>query len=86
MEDALSAAGDVPEIAVIGGAQVFQELLPRADILHVTYVHADIEGDTLFPRFSPGDWLEQACEERDAGPGNIYPLSFVTFVRRGGRL
>ena len=57
--DALSAAGNVPEIAVIGGAQIFQELLPRADVLHVTYVHVEIDGDTFFPSLSPEDWLEQ---------------------------
>ena len=42
---------------MIGGAQIFQELLPRADILHVTYVHAEIDGDTFFPKLSPEVWL-----------------------------
>src|SRR4051794_13537693 len=37
---ALSAAGDAPDIAVIGGAQVFEQLVQRADVLHITYVHA----------------------------------------------
>ena len=86
VEGALIAAGNVPEIAIIGGAHIFEELLPRADVLHVTYVHAQINGDTFFPRLSPDDWFEQEREELDAGPGNAYPLSFVTLVRRGGRL
>ena len=77
-EGALSAAGSVPEIAVIGGAQIFQELLPQADILHVTYVHAEIDGDTFFPPLSPDDWLEHEREELGVGPKNAYPLSFVT--------
>ena len=82
-EGALSAAGSVPEIAVIGGAQIFEELLPRADILHVTYVHAEIEGDTFFPPLSPDDWLEHDRKELGVGPRNAYPLSFVTLCRRG---
>ena len=57
VNDAPTAAG-VPEIAVIGGAQIFQELLPRADILYATYVHADIDGDTFLPQLSPVDGRE----------------------------
>ena len=74
-EGALSAADGAPEIAVIGGAQVFQELLPLADILHVTYVHAEIDGDTFFPRVSPDDWrrprsiLDTAEPKRRLLPG-----------------
>jgi dihydrofolate reductase len=81
-EGALSAADSAPEIAVIGGAQNFQELLPRADVLHITYVHAEIEGDTFFPPLSPEDWLEIDREELAAGPRNVDPLSFVTLRRR----
>ena len=67
---------------MIGGARIFRELLPRADILHITYVHAEIEGDTFFPRLSPDNWLETDREELAAGPKNIHPLSFVTLRRR----
>ena len=51
---------------MIGGAQIFQELLPRADVLYVTYVHADIGGDTFFPQLSLDDWLEheRPCQSR----------------------
>jgi dihydrofolate reductase len=80
----LVAAGDVPDIAVIGGAQIFEELLPRADILHITYVHAGIDGDTFFPPLSPDDWHNHECREVGVGPKNAYPLSFVTLLRRGG--
>ena len=86
VQDALSTAGKVREIAVIGGARIFQELLPQADILNVTYVHAGIDGDTLFPRLSPQDWLEHERKELGVGPKNAYPLSFVTLYRRGSRL
>ena len=82
VDAALAAAGAVPEIAVIGGAQIFAQLLPRADVLFVTYVHADIEGDTRFPPLSPGDWLEQERRDVGVGPKTAYPLSFVTLRRR----
>jgi dihydrofolate reductase len=85
VQDALNAAGDVPEIAVIGGAQIFEELLPRADVLRVTYVHAEFDGDTFFPHLNHDDWIERHREELGVGPRNAYPLSFVTFCRPYGR-
>ena len=69
---------------MIGGAQVFQELLPRADILHITYIHAEIDGDTFFPPLNPDKWREHERRELGAGPKNAYPLSFVTLLRRSG--
>jgi dihydrofolate reductase len=81
IEEALIVAGNVPEIAVIGGRQIFEELLPRAGVLHVTYVHAEIDGDTFFPQLNHDDWLERDREELAVGPRNAYPLSFVTFGR-----
>jgi dihydrofolate reductase len=85
VEEALRPASSVPEIAVIGGAQIFEELLPQADFLYVTYVHADIDGDTFFPRLDHSDWVERDREELALGPRNAHPLSFVTFCRRCGR-
>jgi len=90
VEGALSAAGNVLEIAVIRGAQIFEELLPRADILHVTYVHAEIDGETFFPPLNPENWLEHERKELGAGPTNTYPCpssrSFAAgFEPDGGR-
>jgi dihydrofolate reductase len=82
VEAALAAAGAVPEIAVIGGAAIFTALLPRADVLHVTFVHSEVDGDTFFPPLSPDDWKERDRTETGVGPGTDYPLSFVTFERR----
>ena len=82
IEEALDAAGNSPEVAVIGGAQVFQELLPRADVLHTTVVYADIGGDTFFPVLDPDDWREGEREELET---DGYSLSFVTLYRRAER-
>jgi dihydrofolate reductase len=72
---ALARAGDVPEIAVIGGAEVFALFLPQADRVELTEVHQAPEGDTVVPAFEPSDWAEMAREDRDG-------YSFVTLERR----
>lgn len=52
-EDAAAAAGDGPWF-VIGGATVYTALLPVADTIELTRVHADVEGDTRMPE----GWLD----------------------------
>ena len=44
--------GTKETIFVIGGKETFDLMLPRADVLYRTVIHADFEGDTLAPVFS----------------------------------
>jgi len=77
-EAALALAGDVPEIAVIGGAQIFALFLPRADRVELTEVHASPEGDAIVPAFT--GWREVAREDHPA-EGERPAYSFVTLER-----
>lgn len=36
-------------LVVAGGAEIFRLTLPLADTLHITHVHAEIEGDVFMP-------------------------------------
>jgi dihydrofolate reductase len=77
--DAAIALADAPEIAVIGGAQVFALFLPRADRIELTEVHASPEGDAVVPAFK--GWREVARDDH-AAEGDRPAYSFVTFERR----
>lgn len=82
LDEALTACGDAPELMVIGGGELYRETLPRATRVHLTRVHAAIDGDTHFPALDPEVWVEVARQERPADERNAYPLSFVTLERR----
>ncbi|MCB1856744.1 MAG: dihydrofolate reductase [Gammaproteobacteria bacterium] len=85
-DEAVAAAGDVPELMVIGGAALYQALLPRANRLYLTRVHADIDGDTCFPIFDEGEWcvVERIDHPRD--DAHFCPLTFQVLARkRGGK-
>jgi dihydrofolate reductase len=83
LEDALRAAGAVPEVCVIGGAEVFRLALPAADRIELTVVEADVEGDTYLPALEPAEWHEAAREPHPADASHAYPYTFVTLHRRG---
>jgi dihydrofolate reductase len=79
-EEALALAGDVPEVAVIGGAEVFALFLGRADRIELTEVHIDAEGDAVVPPFDPADWRE-ADRAYFPADGDVPAYSFVTLER-----
>ncbi len=80
-EQALALAGDVPDIAVIGGAEVFALFLDRADRIELTEIHAEPDGDAVVPDFDPRHWHETAREEHAAADGRP-AYAFVTLARR----
>jgi len=66
--EALAIAESLPgEIHVCGGARIFAETLALAGVrplrLHLTLVHADVPGDTLFPEWRHLAWREVARRE-----------------------
>ena len=81
LDAALVAAGSVPEIVVIGGAEIFRQVLPRTNTIHLTRVHARVAGDVLFPELDPAKWREAAVEHHAADERHQYAFSFVTLQR-----
>jgi len=53
------------EIFVIGGAKIYELLLPLCDTLLVTHVHRRVEGDTFFPVFEDKFELSTVLIERN---------------------
>jgi dihydrofolate reductase len=83
LDDALVAAGAASEVAVIGGAEIFRQALPRTETIHLTRVHARIAGDVFFPELDPAKWREAAVEHHAADERHLYAFSFVTLQRIG---
>lgn len=67
---------------VIGGAEIYREFLPYADLLHITRVDAEVEGDTVFPAFDRQEWERTEATERPADEKNAYNCRFETWRRR----
>jgi dihydrofolate reductase len=81
LEQALTVAGDVPEVCVIGGADIYRVALPVTDVLHLTRVHGTFDADAFFPPFDPADWVEVAREDRAADDRHAWAYSFLELRR-----
>lgn len=78
---ALAAAGDAPEVMIIGGGRLYRQILPQADRIHLTEIHARPEGDVRFPELDPATWRETHRETHPADARNPHPYDFVVLER-----
>lgn len=83
IEAALAAAGDAAEVMIIGGADFYRQLLPRADRIYLTFIDAEFEGDTWFPELDPARWQERSREDHAPDEQNPYPYSFILLESAG---
>ncbi|WP_075184829.1 dihydrofolate reductase [Teredinibacter haidensis] len=87
-EEALEAGRDaarsmgVTAVMIIGGAEFYRQVLPQAQKLYLTQVHAEIEGDAHFPELDLGQWRELERVKYPADSKNPYSYSFVTLEWR----
>ncbi|MDO9107102.1 MAG: dihydrofolate reductase [Methylovulum sp.] len=80
IEAALDVAGQhAEEIFIIGGATLYETLLPRADTLYLTTINQDFDGDAFFPAWHNEDWREVAREDIDDDPDVPFSYSFLKF-------
>ncbi|WP_076541213.1 dihydrofolate reductase [Shewanella sp. UCD-KL21] len=68
------------ELVVIGGGQLYKEILPLADILYLTFIELTVDGDTFFPEWDDGSWtLQDKVNQVNAAQ---LQYSFNTFVKK----
>ena len=81
VDAAMQAAGDVPELMIIGGAELFRLFLPRAGRIHLTRVHGDIPGDVHWPELDRREWHLVASEPHGADERHAWPMSFEVWEK-----
>jgi dihydrofolate reductase len=81
VEAALAAAAEQPEVMVIGGGELYSQLLPQAAVLELTEVAATLAGDAFFPAFDPAVWPEVSREAHAADERHAYAYTFVRRIR-----
>ena len=84
VQEALALAGngnDTGEIAIIGGAAIYDVFMPLAHRIELTQIHADYEGDTFMAE-PARDWVLTAREDHAASEPHP-AFSFLTFRRVG---
>ena len=58
--EAIQACGQVKEIMIIGGSQIYKQFLPLAQRLYLTHIDINVQGDTYFPEYQNCGWKWQS--------------------------
>ena len=82
LQAALTHHRDVPEVMLIGGAELYAQALPFAARLYLTYVHLNPPGDCFFPPLDADAWVETARTISHQDANQPIPHTFVTLQQR----
>ena len=75
IDEAIEVADDCEELMIIGGAMLYEYMLPKADILYLTDIDLSVAGDAYFPDYNQFQWHKSNIEKHNSKSG----LSFSTF-------
>lgn len=81
LDDALAMCAGAEKAMIIGGGQIYKEIMDRLDVIELTEVHAETDGDTYFPEIDPADWRETSRERFEPETPDGPAFSFVTLER-----
>ncbi|WP_096085193.1 dihydrofolate reductase [Agaribacterium haliotis] len=77
----LAADDGLDKFMIVGGANIYTQLIEKADVLHVTEVELDIEGDAFFPQINKAIWKEFDRQQYPASSGSEPSYAFVSYKK-----
>jgi dihydrofolate reductase len=85
LEDAIKIGlSKNPDVAIIGGGQIFKEALEKnlVNKMYLTEIDIEIEGDAFFPVFDKSKWeiTKKECHTKD--DRHTFPFCFVEYLRK----
>ena len=66
---------------IIGGGEIYKQVLPIADEIYLTLIDEDFEGDTYFPEIKEEEWFEVSKEYFEPDEKNKHKYSFIKYER-----
>ena len=81
LPEAIGLATMPSPLFVIGGEAVYRDALPLADLLFLTEIHRDFDGDARFPDFDRAQWRETARDSRRLDGDAGFAYDFASYSR-----
>ena len=82
LQKAIEAAKKIDDdIYILGGRRIIKKKIEFTDVLYITEVHHEFDGDTYFPEIDSDEWEEVEREDFKKDEKHLYAYSFVTYKR-----
>ena len=79
---AIAEADGVDEIMIIGGGELYAQLIGRAERLYITHIDLSPEGDVRFPAIAPEQWTVVDLPEVTPSPKDEATYRVNVYERR----
>lgn len=67
---------DCKETFIIGGGELYRQMMDQADCIYMTRVHTQLDGDTFFPEINPAKWKLKSSQPMKADEKHTYDYTF----------
>jgi dihydrofolate reductase len=81
LNKAIELCKDEVDVFVIGGAQIFEQALPIADVLYLTVIQEDFDADVFFPEIKMNEWTKEEIILHEPDEKNLYSYSFIKYKK-----
>ncbi len=82
LDEALEKAAGAPRIFVIGGAEIYRQAMSKADVIWLTVLDENFEGDAFFPEIPVDDFSAETICSLDPTDARTYRVDFLRFDRK----
>ena len=73
---------DVKELFVIGGGEIYRQVIDQASRIYLTRVHAEFDADVFFPVINEKEWTLVSNQDHPADEKHAYAYSFQLWERK----
>ncbi len=81
ISEALALLKAESEVFVLGGGEIFKQMMPLANYMYLTIVHHHFEGDAFFPEIHWPDWQLVKSKRIEVDERHAYPFSLNEYQR-----
>lgn len=82
LEQAFAKANEIQEdVFVIGGGEIYKQAMEYVDVIYLTEVHHEFNGDTYFPEIDEESFEEVERVHHMKDEKHPYSYSFITYKR-----
>ena len=82
IEAALEEVLDEKEVMIIGGANLYEQMIPQAQRMYLTHVDAACNGDAWFPEYNEPEWELVDNQRVEADDKNNFNFTISTYQRK----
>ena len=83
IQQAMEACASDEEVFIIGGGEIYRQLLPNTERIYLTRVQASFpDAEVFFPELDPTEWIEEAREVYPRDERNEYDTELLLLRRR----